>query len=238
LRKVGRGVKRAAKGTVKVVKKAAYIAVTPQRLALKYGLKGLKLMGKFAARPIRGLYRKLAMRRARLLSWRARRSLAPTAAEKAQGGRYALGKMGGNPLGKLGVGILKATWGTSVSGAELRREVATVGMTGAEIAAAAASVVAAVTKIISSLNKPGEAPENPQTSEPAEATEPSSDDEGEETSGAIYGKKAYRGRKTESSEPYNGPSADQILWEAQRYGGYRSRKEQVKAARQARERGE
>lgn len=157
----------------KVAKKVGRIALTPQRLALKYGLKGLKAMGKFAAKPIRAMYRKIALRRAKYLSWHNRKSLQPNPAEKAKGGQYAVAKMGRNPLGKLGVAILKATWGTSVSGCDAcakegLREAAALGMTGAEIAAAAASIVTALVALMKSLNKPGEAPADP-TTEPSRA---------------------------------------------------------------------
>lgn len=161
LRRVGRGIKKAGRVAVKV-------HTAPFKFAAKYGAKALKALAMTAARPIRGMFRKLGMRRARWLAMSRRRSNTPNGAELAEASRWTVAKMNRNPMGKFGVFILKHTHGHSVSGASiagaineaLSGEDAALGITGAEIAAAAASILAVIRALMSSLNKPGEAPEN------------------------------------------------------------------------------
>jgi hypothetical protein len=161
LRRVGRGIKKAGRVAVKV-------HTAPFKFAAKYGAKALKALAMTAARPIRGMFRKLGMRRARWLAMSRRRSNTPNGAELAEASRWTVAKMNRNPMGKFGVFILKHTHGHSVSGASiagaineaLSGEDAALGITGAEIAAAAASILAVIKALMSSLNKPGEAPEN------------------------------------------------------------------------------
>lgn len=205
----------------RIIRKARRVAVkvhtAPIKAVAKAGKGAMMTAAKLAAKPIRAAFRKLAMRRARLLSWRARKSMTPTPAEKAQASVWAIKRVRGKgPIGALAVKILRFTKGASLgfkitpvqalkvalalplTAATVRivREAATlgashdetlakalrhwhkiehgqastVGLTGAEIAAAAAAIVNAIAQIIRSLDKPGEAPADPrQAEEPEEA---------------------------------------------------------------------
>lgn len=198
LKRVGKVAKKAGR----VAKKGAKVATYAHRKALKTVAKA----GKFAARklatvaaiPIRRSFRTLAMRRAKLLSWQGRKSMAPNATEKRSAAAWALARMSSKgPIGKFGVKVLKFTRGATLGDLQAASARAlgdtgeVLGLTGAEIAAAAAAVVAAVTQITRSLNKPGEAPADPRQAEPeASPDEPSeapSDDEGEESSSGWAG---------------------------------------------------
>jgi hypothetical protein len=171
-RRAGRGLKRAGSMAVKV-------HTAPFKFAAKYGQKALKALAKTAALPIRNMFRKLGMRRARYLAWHHRKSTAPNAAERSQASAWTVAKMRRNPMGRFGVFILQHTHGHSVSGASIAgaireateaREPGTVGITGAEIAAAAATIIGVIKMLMGQLDKPGEAPANAQAAEPAAPT--------------------------------------------------------------------
>jgi hypothetical protein len=181
LKKAGRGVKRAGKGAYKVHKRATKLAIKasikPIKVAAKAGKFAMRAMAKLAAKPVIMIVNKLAGRRAKYLAFQTRGTTALTLTEKKAGGQYALRKLSGmGPLGKLAIKILKFTGGVTsgedgadVLGGELttnlrgwKQDAAACGMTGAEIAAAAMSIVAITAKLMKALNKPGEAPANPQ----------------------------------------------------------------------------
>jgi len=177
LKKAGRGVKKAGKAGYKlnkrIVKTSIKVSVKPIKVVAKAGKFALRAMAKLAAKPIIYVVNKLAGRRAKYLAFQKRGTTALTLTDKKAGGQYALQKLGkAGPVGKLAVKILKFTGGVT-AGDELsgvvsntagwEADAAACGMTGAEIAAAAMTIVAATTKLMKSLNKPGEAPANPQT---------------------------------------------------------------------------
>lgn len=188
---VKRGLKKGFRGAKGGLKKAGRVAVKLHTMPLKLAAKVAKAIGKQAARPVRALFVKLAMRRAKALAWRSRGTTLPNTAEKAQGGAYALKKLKkAGPVGFLAIQILKHTWGTGVggedcacdsSGACACRGESTMGMTGAEIAAAVATVLGAMTALIKALNKPGEAPADPKSGSPAEAPAEAPADQPSET---------------------------------------------------------
>jgi hypothetical protein len=161
LRKAGRGIKRGAKGSARLAKRSGKFVVKLHTMPLKALGKIAKAIGKQAARPVRAAFSKTAMRRARYLSYRNRKSLQPNKDEKRQGALWAVAKFKRNPAGKLAILILKHTWGTSISGASIEGVMVQTGMTGAEIAALVASLMGALAVLIKALNKPGEAPANP-----------------------------------------------------------------------------
>jgi hypothetical protein len=288
-KKLRRGISRAARGAGRGLKKAGKLAVkihtAPLKLAAKAGKFALMKAAQLAATPVRLMFRKLAMRRARLLSWRGRKSMSPNSGEKLQAVSWAINAMNRKgPLGKFGVRILKFTKGATL-GARLT-PVSETGLTGAEIAAAAGAIAGAIATIMKSLNKPGEAPEDPRAGEPAPEAAPAAEaiqqaTEQATTEGWFSGdcsilgaelkphdpplvdalrvwhacehaaneqkkamvkgalgqgklKKAYRRLKkfTEGGPaivPPPGASADDMLRAAERYGGYRSKKEAAKA---------
>jgi len=218
LKKAGRGVKKAGKAGYKlnkrIVKTSIKVSVAPIKVAAKAGKFALRAMAKLAAKPIIYVVNKLAGRRAKYLAFQKRGTTALTLADKKAGGQYALRKLGkAGPVGKLAVKILKFTGGVT-AGDELsgtvndasccgwEADAAACGMTGAEIAAAAMTIVAATTKLMKSLNKPGEAPANPQTATTLEdvttETQPvlESDDEPAEADASTEGddREAIAGR--------------------------------------------
>jgi hypothetical protein len=191
-KKIGRGLKKAGKKGFKAAKKVHKVSLkaglAPIKVAAKAGKFAMKAMAKLAAKPIIIIVNKLAGRRAKYLAFQKTGSTATTLADKKAGGQYALNKLkGAGPVGKLAVKILKFTGGVTAGDtlggavdAEAckgwRQDAAMCGMTGAEIAAAAMTIVAATGKLMKSLNKPGEAPANPEAAakqpQPTEETQP------------------------------------------------------------------
>lgn len=191
-KKLKRGLKKVGKGAYKlnkrVVKTTVKLHTAPLKAAAKAGKFAMKAMAKLAAKPIIMIVNKLAGRRAKYVAFKRTGSTKTTQADKKAGGQYALNKLkGAGPIGKLAVKILKFTGGVTAGdtlGGNIdadccknwRQDAAMCGMTGAEIAAAAMTIVAATTKLMKSLNKPGEAPANPEAAakqpEPAEETQP------------------------------------------------------------------
>lgn len=202
-KKAGRGVRKGIKKTYRVSKKGVKLSLKPVKYAAKAGKFALRAMAKLAAKPIVYVFKKLAGRRAKYLSYTSRKSLRPTGSEKRQAAAWALGKVGrAGPVGKLGVRILKFVGASQSAGllggwtGELegwskthKKDTAACGMTGAEIAAAAVTIVAAISGIMKSLNRPGEAPSNPvraaKEEQPEEETQPVVEDteEGEDSAG-------------------------------------------------------
>jgi hypothetical protein len=205
-KKLKRGIKKAGRGVKKGVKKTGKVAVkihtAPVKLAAKAGKFAMKRVAKLAAKPIIKVVNNLAGRRAKYIAFQKTGSVVTTLADKKAGGQYALGKIKkAGPLGKLAVEILKFTGGVT-SGAEgdvlggkitmdtsgWTKNLDMVGMTGVEIAAAAMSIVASVKGVMKTLNKPGEAPSDPEAAakepQPTESTQPvieSDDDKGSAT---------------------------------------------------------
>lgn len=202
-KKLKRGLKKAGKGVKKGVKKTGKVAVkihtAPIKLASKAGKFAMKRVAKLAAKPIIKVVNNLAGRRAKYLAFQKSGSTQLTTADKKAGGQYALGKIKkAGPLGVLAVKILKFTGGVTsgesgdVLGASIPMDTSgwnqnlhLVGMTGVEIAAAAMAIVSSVKKITGALNKPGEAPADPEAAskaaQPTESTQPvieSDDDKG------------------------------------------------------------
>lgn len=185
-KKLKRGLKRVGKGAIKlnkrVIKTTIKLHTAPLKAAARAGKWAMKGLAKLAAKPIIAVVNKLAGRRARFLAYQRTGKSTVTLADKKAGGQYALGKLNkAGPIGKLAVKILKFTGGVTagnVLGSEVSRDVrgwkqdaAMCGMTGAEIAAAAMTIVGAVLALMRSLNKPGEAPANPEAAKPEGAPE-------------------------------------------------------------------
>lgn len=180
LKKVGKGVKKAGKVTIKM-------HTMPLKAVAKVSKYGLKAMTKLAARPIIKIVNKLAGRRAGYLAFKKTGSTTTTLADRKAGGQYALNKLKkAGPFGTLAIKILKFTGGVT-SGDQLsgvitrdvsgwRRDANMCGVAPAVVAAAAASIITSVTKIMKALNKPGEAPANPEAAakqaQPTEETQP------------------------------------------------------------------
>ena len=180
LKKVGKGVKKAGKVTIKM-------HTMPLKAIAKVSKYGLKAMTKLAARPIISIVNKLAGRRAKYLAYKKTGSTVTTLADRKAGGQYALSKLKkAGPFGTLAIKILKFTGGVT-SGDQLsgvitrdvsgwRKDANTCGVAPAVVAAAAASIITSVTKIMKALNKPGEAPANPEAAakqaQPTEETQP------------------------------------------------------------------
>jgi hypothetical protein len=137
LRKAGKGLSKAGKGVRWVGKKIAYAAAAPVRL----------------------MFKKFGMRRARLLAWQRRQSSKPNAAEKKEAAAWTLAKIRAKRgIGPVAAKILTATTSATLGGA-------TLGMTGAEIAAVATAAAAAINHVMQSMNKAGLAPANPMSAE-------------------------------------------------------------------------
>ena len=120
LKKAARGLKKAAKGAAKGAKRAVKAAVKAHVVVAKLSVKGLSRLSaaiaKAAATPIRLAAKPIILRRAKYVSYKNRRSLAPTKAEKTEAVLWFLKQLAGKgPLGKLGALILKKT-GSGVSG--------------------------------------------------------------------------------------------------------------------------
>lgn len=177
-KKIGRGIARGAKRTVKTVGKVPIVkqvAAAHVKVA-KLSAKGLQALGKgvakVAATPIKLAIRTPATRRARFIAYKASRGRTknPTKAQKQQAALWTLAQLNRRgPLGKLGVQILKFAYGKhgGVSGSLgcCAGDMSVLGgMTGAEIAAIASAVVAVISAMTKLLNKPNLAPANlPET---------------------------------------------------------------------------
>lgn len=182
-----KGLKKAGRGVKKGVRKSVKVSTKGLKVVAKAGKFAMKAVAKLAAKPIIMIVNKLAGRRAKYVAFKRTGSTALTLADRKAGGQYALRKLrGAGPIGKLAVRILKFTGGVTAGdtlGSDVtrnlsgwRQDAAMCGMTGAEIAAAAMSIVAATTKLMKTLNKPGEAPANPEAAakqtQPTEETQP------------------------------------------------------------------
>lgn len=177
-KKLKRGLKKVGKGAVKlnkrVVKTTIKLHTAPLKAVAKAGKFAMKGMAKLAAKPIIGVVNKLAGRRAAYLAFQRTGSAKPTLADRKKGGQYALGKIAkAGPVGKLVVKIIKfaggVTSGGSLLGAPTRdlsgwkRDAAMCGMAPAAIVAAIPPIMVALKQLMKGLNKPGEAPANPET---------------------------------------------------------------------------
>jgi len=161
--------KKILKRAGKIAKKGVKIYVAPIKIVAKAGKAALMAAARLAARPIKSIFRKLANRRARYLSWKNRKSLQPNPVEKVQAVTWSLHRMRSKgPIGALGVKILRFTGGATVGNL---RGGALVGVEAATITSAAVAIVAATKQIMSSLNKPGEAPADPRKGEESEEEE-------------------------------------------------------------------
>jgi hypothetical protein len=177
-KKLKRGLKKAGKGAYKlnkrVVKTTIKLHTAPLKAVAKAGKFAMKGMAKLAAKPIIKVVNKLAGRRAAYIAFQRTGVAKPTLADKKKGGQYALGKIAkAGPVGKLVVRIIKfaggVTSGGSLMGAPTRdlsgwkRDAAMCGMAPAAIVAAIPPIMVAINKLMKGLNKPGEAPANPET---------------------------------------------------------------------------
>jgi hypothetical protein len=178
-KKMKRGIKKVGKKGAKVAKKTGKVAVkvhtAPIKIARKAGKIAMKRVAKLAARPIVKVVNKLAGRRAKYVAFQRSGSTVTTLTDRKKGGQYALSKIQkAGPVGKLAVRILRYTGGVtagidgdvlgtdvSINASGWDRDLASIGMSGAEIAAAAMAIVRSVNKITSALNRPGEAPSDP-----------------------------------------------------------------------------
>jgi hypothetical protein len=187
-----KSIKRVAKKTGRGLKKAGKVAVkvhtAPLKVAAKAGKFAAKQLAKVASLPIRLVFKKLATRRGKYLAFQRSGKTGMNAADRKAASTWAIAKVRkAGPIGKLAVKILQFTGGASVGTSrpiQTNLSATMVGMTGAEIAAAAAAIVAAMTKLMKSLNKPGEAPENPAAGTTDQTTQPvieSDDSQNEET---------------------------------------------------------
>ena len=245
-KKLKRGLKKAGRGVKKVGKKGVKVAVkvhtAPLKAAAKAGKYAMRGMAKLAAKPIIMIVNKLAGRRAKYLAFQRTGSTKTTQADKKAGGQYALGKLRkAGPVGKLAAKILKFTGGVTsgdVLGADIdrdlcsnwRQDAAMCGMTGAEIAAAAATIVAATTKLMKSLNKPGEAPANPEAAakkaQPTEETQPviqSDDDSPSQASDEAPAEEAPA-EEGEGGDSTEGESYDAVFFDGLRRKGKKARR--------------
>lgn len=183
LKKTGKGFKKAGRGIKKAGKKGVKVAVKihtkPLKIAAKAGKAAMKAVAKVAAKPIVWSFRRLARRRAAYLAFQATGQKKPNANQKKEAAAWAIHKVAkSGPIGRLGVRILKfvdahKSAGIGIDSVSLgwKDDAASVGMTGAEIAAAAASIVAAIAGIMKKLDKPGEAPSNPAVAAKEESEE-------------------------------------------------------------------
>lgn len=184
-KKLKRGLRKAGRGVKKVGKRGIKVSTKGIKVVAKAGKFAIKAMAKLAARPIIKVVNQLANRRGKYLAYKRTGSSVMTRADKKAGGQYALGKLKkAGPFGMLAVKILKFTGGVTsgeVLGADVRagstkgwrQDAAMCGMTGPEIAAATAQILNVVQQIKKMLNKPGEAPANPE----AAAKEPEASEE-------------------------------------------------------------
>lgn len=198
LKKVGKGVKRVGKTAVKAPLKAhrlstkaisrlpgGKLALKAAMAPLKVGKYALKAMAKLAAKPLVMLYGKLSKRRANYLAYQRTGKAVASIQDRKAGAAYATAKFRkAGPIGSMAIKILKAVGTSGVSGDTMRKtwkqDAAMCGMTGAEIAAAVAAIMASLTALIKSLNKPGEAPENPASGQEPRA-EQAEEPQGERT---------------------------------------------------------
>lgn len=174
IKRVGRGAKKVGKkglrGAKKVGKTAVKLHMKPVKLAIKAGKAALMAAAKLAAKPVVWAFRKLARRRANYVALRDSGTVSPTGMQKKEAAAWALGKVGkAGPMGKLGVRVLKFVGAHKSAGLGMDDvtgswddEIGYCGMSGAEIAAAAAAIVRSINKIMGALNRPGDAPSNPQ----------------------------------------------------------------------------
>ena len=199
----------------------------------------MKAMAKLAAKPIIMIVNKLAGRRAKYVAFKRTGSTKTTLADKKAGGQYALNKLkGAGPVGKLAVKILKFTGGVTAGetlGGNIdaacckgwRQDAAMCGMTGAEIAAAAMTIVAATTKLMKSLNKPGEAPANPEAAakqaEPAQETQPVIESDDDKPAEEAPAEEAPEG-ETEGGDATEGESYDGVFFDGLRRKGKKARR--------------
>lgn len=242
-KKLKRGLKKVGKGVKKGVKKGAKVAVkvhtAPLKVAAKAGKFAMKAMAKLAAKPIIMIVNKLAGRRAKYVAFQRTGSTKTTQADKKAGGQYALNKLkGAGPIGKLAVKILKFTGGVTAGdtlGADIekdlcsnwRQDAAMCGMTGAEIAAAAMTIVAATTKLMKSLNKPGEAPANPEAAakqpQPTEETQPVIESDDAKPEEAAAAEETPEG-EPEGGDATEGETYDGVFFDGLRRKGKKARR--------------
>ena len=242
-KKLKRGLKKVGKGAYKlnkrVVKTTIKLHTKPLKIAAKAGKFAMKAMAKLAAKPIIMIVNKLAGRRAKYVAFKRTGSTKTTLADKKAGGQYALNKLkGAGPVGKLAVKILKFTGGVTAGetlGGNIdaacckgwRQDAAMCGMTGAEIAAASMTILAATTKLMKSLNKPGEAPANPEAAakqaEPAQETQPVIESDDDKPAEEAPAEEAPEG-ETECGDATEGESYDGVFFDGLRRKGKKARR--------------
>lgn len=163
LRSLARGVAKVGKGVVKktvvaptkLAYKSAkvatkYTVVEPTKFAAKTTLKATKAITNLALRPVRSRLGTLKDRRARLLSYQRRRSLAPTVAEKAQARKDVKSMLASKgPHGKM------LAW---LAGPTFAGELGVVGYDDAALAAIATALTASLVKIMADAAKSKFAP--------------------------------------------------------------------------------